>query len=83
MQTIWLRLATTFYATITPCIVLYYLYSQHTRDSYLPYHSIFYVGIVQTDGQQGSNHPAKNTTMVEPFAGSSGMDFLFPAAPLR
>jgi len=32
------------------------------------------------DGRQGSNHPAKNTTMVEPAAGLCGMAFSFPAA---
>jgi hypothetical protein len=35
------------------------------------------------DGRQGSNHPAKNTTMVEPAAGLCGMAFSFPAAPPR
>ena len=35
------------------------------------------------DGRQGSNHPAKNTTMVEPVAGLCGMAFAFPAAPPR
>ena len=34
------------------------------------------------DGRQGSNHPAKTTTMVEPAAGLCGMAFAFPAASL-
>ena len=35
------------------------------------------------DGRQGSNHPAKNTTMVEPAASLCSMAISFSDAPPR
>ena len=80
-QTVWLlrfmlQLTTLWYDT---------LHNNTHEKIKLPllYRSICYAGIVEMDGQQGSNHPAKNTTLVEPAAGLCGMAFSFPAAPPR
>ena len=46
---------------------LYFYVTAHKRTKklpYLPYCSIPYIGIVQMYGQQGSNHPKKNPTIV-------------------
>ena len=82
MQTIWLLC---FMLQLTIYFIVLYV-TKHIQTKKLPlvlYRSILYIGIVQTDGRQGSNHPAKNTTMVEPVDGLCGMAFAFPAAPPR
>ena len=68
VQTIWLLWYVLCYNQLLYCTLRNKTHEQKKLPLVL-YRSILYIGIAQTDGRQGSNHPKKNTTMVEPVAG--------------
>ncbi len=60
---------TTNHSTINYFIVLYVTTHTNKKTPFLPYRSICYAGIVQTDGPQGSNHPKRTQPWWSRFPG--------------
>ena len=78
-QTVWLLRfmlqLTTLYCTLRN--------KTHKKNTLLQYRSIFNTGIVEANGRQGSNHSKRTPPWWSRLPVSSGMAFVFPAAPPR
>ena len=81
-QTVWL-LRFMLQLTTLYCTLRNKTHEKNTLLQYRSYRSIFNAGIVEANGRQGSNHPKRTPPWWSRSPVSSGMAFVFPAAPPR